>query len=163
LDGGIRDWVRRGHPTDKETAAIQPRVFRPRLGNSLWVDAETVSRSLDNPSFLLVDARAVNRFQGLEEPLDSIAGHVPGALNRPFQNNLGADGRFRKAEDLRSEWTSLTGPRPAREVVHMCGSGVTACHNILAMEVAGLSGACLYPGSWSEWIRDPERPVVNES
>lgn len=163
LDGGLRDWVRCGHPTDNEVPRVESRVFRPRLGNALWVDTETVSRSLDNASFALVDARAVSRFRGLEEPLDPVAGHIPGALNRPFQDNLDADGRFRKPEDLRSDWMTLTGPRSAQEVVHMCGSGVTACHNILAMEVAGLSGACLYPGSWSEWIRDSDRPVVNES
>ena len=108
----------------------------------------------------LLDARAPERFRGEVEPIDAVAGHVPGALNRPMQANLAADGRFLAAEELRRQFDALLGDIAPGQVVHMCGSGVTACHNLLAMEYAGLNGSLLYPGSWSEWIRDPSRPVA---
>lgn len=105
----------------------------------------------------LLDARAPERYRGDVEPLDPVAGHIPGALNRPFSANLGPDGRFLPPEALRAAFQGLAGARP---VVHQCGSGVTACHNLLAMAVAGLPGGALYAGSWSEWCRDPARPVA---
>jgi thiosulfate/3-mercaptopyruvate sulfurtransferase len=108
----------------------------------------------------LVDARAPERFCGEVEPLDSVAGHIPGALNRPFKSNLAADGRFKAREPLAREFAALLGHHAPAEVVHQCGSGVTACHNLLAMEAAGLAGSRLYPGSWSEWSADPARPVA---
>jgi thiosulfate/3-mercaptopyruvate sulfurtransferase len=106
----------------------------------------------------LIDARAAERFRGEVEPLDKAAGHIPGARNRAFMNNLGADGRFKSTLELRAEWQPLlAGADPAR-VVHQCGSGVTACHNLLAQAHAGLGAGVLYPGSWSEWSADPSRP-----
>ena len=111
-------------------------------------------------SILLVDARSPDRFAGQNETLDPVAGHVPGALNRPFTANLGPDGRFLAVTALHEQWEALLAGRPATELVSMCGSGVTACHNLLALEHAGLTGARLYAGSWSEWIRDPTRPVA---
>ena len=108
----------------------------------------------------IVDARAAERFRGDIEPLDSVAGHIPGALNRPFKSNLDESGRFKPAETLAREFRDLLGWQAAEEVVHQCGSGVTACHNLLAMEAAGLPGTILYPGSWSEWSADPTRPVA---
>jgi thiosulfate/3-mercaptopyruvate sulfurtransferase len=107
----------------------------------------------------LVDARAAERFRGEVEPIDPIAGHIAGAWNRPLTENLDGN-QFKSAEQLKAEWQALLGNTAVENVVHMCGSGVTACHNLLAMEVAGLTGAKLYAGSWSEWIRDPSRPIA---
>ena len=127
----------------------------------LWLDTATVSEQLAQRRIKLVDARASARFRGEHEPLDARAGHIPGAINLPFQHNLGADGRFLPAQSLADRFAPLVPPdEGAFAVVHMCGSGVTACHNILAMEIAGLGGSRLYVGSWSEWSRDPHRPVA---
>ena len=109
-----------------------------------------------------MDARAPERFSGSVEPIDSVAGHVPGAVNHPFSSNLMQDGRFLPPAELRRRWLALLGDASPRDMISMCGSGVTACHNLLAMELAGLQGARLYAGSWSEWIRDPQRPVARE-
>ena len=108
----------------------------------------------------LIDARAAERFRGEIEPIDAIAGHIPGAVNRPFVQNLGPDGRFKSPGVLAEEFKALLGDSPSNETLLMCGSGVTACHHLLAMEHAGLRGARVYPGSWSEWISDPARPVA---
>ena len=108
----------------------------------------------------LIDARAGERFRGEVEPLDAAAGHIPGALNRFFKDNLSADGCFKPAKQLRAEFAPLLGGQGGSDVVHQCGSGVTACHNLLAMEHAGLTGSLLYPGSWSEWSADPTRPIA---
>ena len=112
---------------------------------------------------MLLDARASARFRGEEEPLDRVAGHVPGAINRPYAQNLGPDGRFKSPMQLAAEFRELLAGRDPVEVVSMCGSGVTACHNLLALERAGLRGARLYTGSWSGWITDPTRPVATGS
>jgi thiosulfate/3-mercaptopyruvate sulfurtransferase len=112
---------------------------------------------------VLVDARGADRFAGRNETLDPVAGHVPGARNHPFTGNVDAQGRFLAADELRRRWLQTLGSTPAQSVIAMCGSGVTACHNLLAMEIAGLSGGRLYGGSWSEWIRDPARPVARGS
>jgi thiosulfate/3-mercaptopyruvate sulfurtransferase len=109
---------------------------------------------------VVLDARAAERYRGETEPIDPVAGHIPGARNRSYKNNLGSDGRFKSPEVLRAEFTALLGSTRPEEVVHQCGSGVSACHNILAMEIAGLPGSRLYPGSWSEWCADPARPVA---
>ncbi|HSE12158.1 MAG TPA: rhodanese-like domain-containing protein, partial [Rudaea sp.] len=110
-------------------------------------------------SVVLLDARAAPRYRGDVEPIDPVAGHIPDARNRPFSDNLAADGRFKSADALREEFAQLIGPHDPRAVVHMCGSGVTACHNLLAMEHAGLNGSRIYAPSWSGWIADPARPV----
>jgi len=109
---------------------------------------------------LVVDARSADRFRGENETLDPVGGHIPGAANRFFRDNLAADGRYKAPEQLRSEWRAVVGDRAAGDLVMQCGSGVTACHNLLALEVAGLSGARLYPGSWSEWCAQPGAPVA---
>ncbi len=121
-----------------------------------------VAAELADGAILLLDARDAARFAGATEPIDPVAGHVPGAVNRPFTHNLDGEGRFRPSAALRNEFEALLAGRPARDVVHMCGSGVTACHNLFAMEQAGLPGSRLYVGSWSEWIRDPDRPVATD-
>ena len=159
LDGGLAAWTAAGGPLGaaapaRRTAPEYPE--RPSLVAT--IDANTLSEKLGQ--FAIVDARAGERFRGEVEPLDKAAGHIPGASNRFFKDNLGADGRFKPADQLRAEFTALFGARPAAEVVHQCGSGVTACHNLLAMEHAALPGTLLYPGSWSEWSSDPARPVA---
>ena len=122
------------------------------------IDAGQLAASLGR--WRVLDARAGERFRGEIEPLDARAGHIPGALNRFFKDNLDATGRFKPAAALRSEFEAVIGAHRAEETVHQCGSGVTACHNLLAMEVAGLGGSRLYPGSWSEWSADPARPIA---
>lgn len=160
LDGGIAAWTAAGGVL--ESAPVAPVIGAPPypLGEPLvaTVGAAELARRLGRHP--LVDARAPERYRGEVEPLDAQAGHIPGAANRFFKLNVDADGRFKPADELRAEWDALLGSAPAAEVVHQCGSGVTACHNLLAMEVAGLPGSVLYPGSWSEWSSDPARPVA---
>ena len=160
LDGGLPLWLKEGRPLAQETPAPRKGEFvpRPRLGAT--VDAAFVERFLENASLRLIDARAPERYAGKTEPLDPVAGHVPGAINRFWKENLAADGRFKAPLLLREEFTHLLGNTHADDAVHMCGSGVTACHNLFAMELAGLAGGRLYPGSWSEWCSDPARPVA---
>lgn len=159
LDGGFARWRAEGYPLEQGEPSIPPVSDYPCIGPaSVTVDADALARA--DSGLQLVDARAAARFRGESEPVDPVAGHVPGALNRPFTANLDAEGRWRRPRDLRAEWRSLLGNQASEVVVHMCGSGVTACHNLLAMDHAGLPGGRLYPGSWSEWIRDPRRPVA---
>ncbi len=134
-----------------------PRDFTPRVRDTMRVDLDALARHRDD--HLLIDARAGERFRGEKEPLDPVAGHIPGAKNLPCSSNLNAEGRFVPAGELRARFDAVVGGRDATEVVSYCGSGVTACHNLLAMEVAGIRGARLYPGSWSEWCAEDSRPV----
>jgi thiosulfate/3-mercaptopyruvate sulfurtransferase len=159
LDGGFAQWTREGRPVTTDAPALGATTFAPQHVASP-VDAEAVAASLATRSLLLVDARARERFRGDVEPLDPVAGHIPGAINRPFTENLDPTGRFKPAAMLAAELKALTAGRDPGGIVHYCGSGVTACHNLLAMDHAGLSGARLYPGSWSEWCSDPGRPVA---
>lgn len=158
LDGGLPAWTAQGGALSSTVTAPQAAHFEPGPTLVDWLDADALQASLGQ--VLLIDARAPERFRGEVEPLDAQAGHIPGASNRLFKNNLQADGRFKSAELLRAEFAALLGPRQAAQVVHQCGSGVTACHNLLAMQHAGLAGSRLYPGSWSEWSADPKRPVA---
>ena len=123
------------------------------------VDVEFILARLGSPGFCLIDARAADRFRGENETIDPVAGHIPGARNRFFKDNLDASGCFKPAVTLRDEFLGVLAGTPAAQVLHQCGSGVTACHNLFAMELTGLCGARLYPGSWSEWIADPTRPI----
>jgi thiosulfate/3-mercaptopyruvate sulfurtransferase len=138
-------------------SAASSERFGPALEAPKLVDQVLIE--LGSPAQTVVDARAAERYRGEVEPLDPVAGHIPGALNRPFANNLRPDGRFKPAPVLRAEFLALLGDRPLNSIVHQCGSGVTACHNMLAMHAAGLEGTQLYAGSWSEWCSDPARPV----
>ncbi len=161
LDGGVAAWKSAGQPL--ATQAPAPRApgsftLRPPLVQT--IDYEGVKANLASKQKLVLDARAPDRFRGENETLDPVGGHIPGARNRLFKDNLTADGRFKPAAQLRQDIDALTGGRPASELVAQCGSGVTACHNLLAMEVAGLAGATLYPGSWSEWCAQPGAPVA---
>lgn len=162
LDGGWQAWQASGYPVQQtEPVSLATRYpGYPRA--SAWLASDQVAEQVAERSICLIDARATERFQGWEETIDPVAGHVPGALNRPFQLNLDGKGRFKKPDILRAAFHALIGDRKLDEVVHMCGSGVTACHNLLAMEHAGLLGSRLYAGSWSEWLRDPSRPLINQ-
>jgi len=160
LDGGIAAWRAAGLPLETAVRTPAPRALAVSLATNAWVSSETVDELRVRAGNLLIDARGAERFAGRNETLDPVAGHVPGARNRPFLDNLGADGRFLPAEQLRQRFGVLLGSVPPTGVVAMCGSGVTACHNLLALEHAGFHGARLYAGSWSEWIRDPRRPIA---
>ncbi len=160
LDGGYPKWTREKRPVTADLPAIRPAVFAPQLHDEMWVDATEVARATQAEDRLVIDARPDQRFSGESEPLDKVAGHIPGSINWPFEENLDMDGTLLPADELRSAYQVLLKDTPPEQVIHTCGSGVTACHNLLAMEVAGLSGAKLYPGSWSEWITDPSRPVA---
>ncbi len=159
LDGGIQRWVRQKQPLTPDLPIIVPATFKAHPNNEMWVDATCIEKALRSNECLLIDARSEERFSGEREPLDKVAGHIPGSVNYPFEDNLDLDSTFMSAQDLRAAYLELLdGVEPSR-VVHLCGSGVTACHSLIAMEHAGLKGARLYPGSWSEWITDPGRPV----
>lgn len=162
LDGGWQAWTGAGLPL--QSHAPKAVAATPFVGRPDWdqvVSTATLQQQLSSGGELqLLDARTAERFRGEAEPIDPVAGHIPGAINLPLQENLGSDGRFKPAEKLRSMYLQALRDIPADKVVAMCGSGVTACHNLLAMECAGLNGGRLYAGSWSEWIRDPARSVA---
>jgi thiosulfate/3-mercaptopyruvate sulfurtransferase len=156
LDGGLAKWLAEKRPVSKEIARFGHVTYPVRAPSNLSVDAAFVEESLGKA--LLLDARSPARFRGEQEPIDPVAGHIPGAKNRFSNDNVAADGTFKPKDVLKKEFLAILGDRSASEVVNYCGSGVSACHNLLAMERAGLTGARLYPGSWSEWISDPKRP-----
>ncbi len=159
LDGGWEGWIAAGYATTTQHTDFHPSTFTPVPKAGVYVDVEYVLAHLGDPTVVIVDARAPERYRGVTEPIDPVAGHIPGARNRLYKNNLGADGRFKSAAALRDEFSALLGNTRPEELVHQCGSGVSACHNILALEIAGLGGSRLYPGSWSEWCADPSRPI----
>jgi thiosulfate/3-mercaptopyruvate sulfurtransferase len=159
LDGGLPAWVKEGLPLDRDVPAPREGAFVPRPQLGATVDTPFVERFREDPAIRLVDARNAERFAGLQEPIDPVAGHIPGAMNRFWQKNLTPDGRFKPADALRREYDAMLAGASPSQTVHMCGSGVTACHNIFAMELAGLPGGRLYPGSWSEWCSDASRPM----
>lgn len=160
LDGGLPAWRAEHRPLVTTTSVVAPREFAARPDHAAYVSADDVASLVGRRAAVLLDARARERFEGRFEPLDPKAGHVPGARSHPFSANLGADGRFLPPAALRERFSALLGSAPASTIISMCGSGVTACHTLLALEIAGLEGARLYPGSWSEWCRDPGRPVA---
>ena len=159
LDGGIGQWLKEGRPLSSEVPTSKPADFSV-VQRDWVVSADDVLANIECGEFCVIDARAPDRFRGENETMDPVGGHIPGARNRFFRDNLDADGYFRSAAELRNDYLGLlAGVEPA-QVVMQCGSGVTACHNLLAMEIAGLHGAKLYAGSWSEWCSDPARPVA---
>jgi len=159
LDGGIAAWIAEGREVTTAEPARAPARFVARPRPEMLCAAEEIPGALARGA-ALVDVRGAERFRGEVEPIDAVAGHVPGAANLPYLENLGPDGRFRGPAALAAMWRERTGAAAGREVVCMCGSGVTACQGLLALESAGLTGGRLYAGSWSEWIRDPSRPVA---
>jgi thiosulfate/3-mercaptopyruvate sulfurtransferase len=160
LDGGWGAWVRAGYPVTAEVPAVTPGSFVPAWRPELVLDAAAVGAAVRAGRPLLIDARSADRYRGENETLDPVAGHIPGAISRFFRLNLRADGRFKELPALREELGAVLGGVAPAEVAHYCGSGVTACQNLLAMEAAGLTGSRLYPGSWSEWCSDASRPVA---
>jgi thiosulfate/3-mercaptopyruvate sulfurtransferase len=159
LDGGFAKWQREGRPVVTDVRPFERTTFVPGPVRAT-VNATGVAASIPRHDLVLLDARAAERYRGEVEPIDPVAGHIPGALNRPSSRNIGADGTFRPPRELRSEFDAMLHGRRAEDVVHYCGSGISACHNILAMAIAGYPLTRLYPGSWSEWSADPKRPVA---
>lgn len=160
LDGGLATWRDAGLPLESGAEPHRRDAVHATIDRAQIVGYDEVERRLADGSIVLLDARAAPRYRGEAEPIDAKAGHVPGALNRPFSDNLDATGRFKPAAALRAEFAALIGKHDPADVVHMCGSGVTACHNALAMEAAGLGGSRVFAPSWSGWIGDPKRPVA---
>lgn len=160
LDGGLKAWREAGFELDQQVPQPRPGDFDGQPDPHLVIDTETLHASLGEPDWTLLDARALPRFRGEVEPIDPVAGHIPGARCAPFTENLDANGRFLPAEQLRQRFSSLLGGRVPEHLVAYCGSGVTACHNLFALCLAGYPLAPLYAGSWSEWITDPARPVA---
>ena len=160
LDGALAAWQAQGLPVSSEapTSAHARGTIQDRAPLATTVSAAEVLNNIDAGDKQVIDARAPDRFRGENETMDPVGGHIPGAKNRFFKDNLQADGRFKTATELRTDFTAMV-PDPQRAIMQ-CGSGVTACHNLLALEVAGMPGAALYPGSWSEWCADPARPVT---
>ena len=163
LDGGYSAWCAAGFTVSPQQPPLRQGQFVARPGSMPVLTTREVEAALGTAQMLLLDLRARDRYLGRVEPIDPVAGHVPGAVNAPFSANLGPGGCFRPVPELHQHYLALLGERPASEVVCMCGSGVTACHGIFALELAGWPGAGLYVGSWSEWIRSAERPVARES
>lgn len=160
LDGGLKAWREAGQELTTTPPNNTPGDFSAQPDSSLLLTADHLAQHLGNPELTLLDARALPRFRGEVEPLDPVAGHIPGAQCAVFTDNLGKDGRFLPAAVLRERFDELRGERPMENLVAYCGSGVTACHNLFAMSLAGYPLAPLYAGSWSEWITDPTRPVA---
>lgn len=160
LDGGWPAWIARTGWSSKEPPERTPGRFSERPPLVALVGADDVLQTLRRGDRLVLDARTPERYRGEQEPIDPVAGHIPGALNRPWQHNLNADQTFKSPQHLREEFDAALHGTPPDHVTHQCGSGVTACHNLFAMELAGLPGSALYAGSWSEWIADPRRPVA---
>jgi thiosulfate/3-mercaptopyruvate sulfurtransferase len=159
LDGGWNAWLEAGLPGTAQKPVVRLTSFTPHPRPQLAVDAACVAAHLADAGIAVIDARSPDRFRGENEALDPVAGHIPGAANRFFRLNLDDTGRFKNSALLRQEFGDFVGGRDAHAIVHQCGSGMTACHNLLAMEHAGLPGSRLYPGSWSEWVSDRLRPV----
>lgn len=158
LDGGMAAWQSLGQPLSTEVPVQPPGSLTVRAPFVPTVTVREVMDNLEHGQRIVIDARAADRFRGENETIDPVGGHIPGAKNRFFKDNLQADGRFKDAGQLRAEFGALIDD--PRRAIMQCGSGVTACHNLLALEVAGMPGAALYPGSWSEWVGDPARPVA---
>jgi len=160
LDGGFAGWQQHGGSTISGVSHYPATVFQSHEQPGITLDADQVQQGLAANELLLIDVRARPRYRGETEPLDKVAGHIPGAINLPFEKNLDGQGTFLPRETLAEQYRELMDANPGKQPCFMCGSGVTACHGLLAMEVAGIHGARLYPGSWSEWITDPNRAVA---
>jgi thiosulfate/3-mercaptopyruvate sulfurtransferase len=164
LDGGIAEWQKQGCGVSKEIPSISATgSFSAQPSLNATVTANEILARLNDRHYTVIDARAPERYRGDVEPIDPVGGHIPHAINAFFMGNLNDKGRFKDAQVLREQWQTIFGKKPIQQIVNQCGSGVTACHNILAQHIAGLKGAALYPGSWSEWCADTARPVATGS
>ncbi len=159
LDGGIKHWQKLSLPITTKLPTVKSSLFRPYINPTLWLNAEQVANELARKKIRLIDARTPERYKGEQEPIDPVAGHIPGAINRPLPLNINTEGLFLSPDELKRQFKPLLGSITPEQTVHYCGSGVTACHNLLAMEYAGLTGSKLYAGSWSEWITNPNRAI----
>lgn len=163
LDGGLEAWRRAGLPVDAELPKFAPTIYTGKADMGMIVSTEELQQALQQNETLLIDARDAARFAGLTEPIDAVAGHVPGARSFPFTDSLSADGTWQSHERLEKAWADVLGNDRKRSWITMCGSGVTACHLAISAQLAGFAAPRLYVGSWSEWIRDPQRPVAPDN
>lgn len=163
LDGGFAKWKSEGRPVARGMEHRKPAVFTGAFNPEMFATADEVARAASDESRLVIDVRAPERYRGDEEPIDPVAGHIPGAVNRFVGRSLKADNTFRPASELKDDFSRLFGPIPSRDTIVYCGSGVFSCHTLLAMTCAGFEPGRLYPGSWSQWCRDASRPVARGS
>ncbi len=163
LNGGFKYWTSQNFPTDAIVRTPKPSSFKANLRPELIVDVQFMEANIDTPELIYIDARAAKRYRGEEEPLDPIAGHIPSAISAPFTENIGKDGLFLDKQALIKRFVKLLENQPKGNTIFYCGSGVTACHNLLVMHHLGITSPKLYPGSWSEWIVDKNREVVVET
>ncbi|MEO1260596.1 MAG: sulfurtransferase [Bacteroidota bacterium] len=159
LDGGWKNWLSQNLPTSAILPITSIKEFRPQVKNDKLVDVKAMETISKDENFLIVDSRTAPRYRGEAEPIDPVAGHVPGAVSAPFLENIGSNGLFKSQEELKERFAEIMKKGTPEKTVFYCGSGVTACHNLLALSHIGIDEAKLYPGSWSEWITDPARPV----
>ena len=160
LNGGLKYWIAQELPMTAEIKHPETKDFKGNFDDKQLIEIDTVLENIGTNNFGLLDARAAPRYLGEIEPFDPVAGHVPNAINRDFMANLNDEGLFKSPEELKQEFEAILEDCPNQQIVHMCGSGVTANHNMLAMEIAGLTGSKLFLGSWSQWVTDPSRPVA---
>jgi thiosulfate/3-mercaptopyruvate sulfurtransferase len=160
LDGGWQKWIEEDRPTRSGRETRPPQTFIAHLQDGFFVTSEQVERLRQDPAYRIIDVRVTERYRGEVEPIDPVAGHIPGAHNAPYTNNLSAEGVFKPAEVLRADYQALLDGIPTERAIFYCGSGVTSAHSLLAMKIAGLGQALLYPGSWSEWIAPRTRPIA---
>jgi thiosulfate/3-mercaptopyruvate sulfurtransferase len=161
LDGGLAKWLREGRAVTAEVPAVDPVSYPGKTKGAMVASLALVAKKLKTAA--LLDSRAPARYRGEQEPIDPVAGRIPGAKNRFNNDNLQADGTFKPADELKKEFLAVLGGRAPGDVINYCGSGVAACHNALAMEIAGLGGSRVYVGSWSEWSADPMRPIARSA
>lgn len=161
LNGGFAAWVAAGFPVEQtDNPRVATTLNHPLAKTYAHVfSAKDILSNLSSKTYSILDARSPDRFRGENETLDPVGGHIPGALNRFFKDNLGPDGKFKSADALKKEFKAIIGDIPSEKIIHQCGSGITACHNMFAMELAGLQSYAIYPGSWSEWCADSTRPI----
>ena len=160
LDGGWQQWQKENRPVSDDVPSRTPRSFLPRLRSCMHLNANQVQKLLEDPNYRLLDARGADRYRGENETIDPVAGHIPHALSAPYMKNTGPDGRVLLPAALQKRFLAMLGHVKPEQTVCYCGSGVTACHNLLAMAHAGLGDGKLYAGSWSDWITDPKRPIA---
>ncbi|MDJ0880565.1 MAG: sulfurtransferase [Gammaproteobacteria bacterium] len=160
LDGGWQAWTAAGYTIDNQVIQPEAGSFDASFNRSCVVSSEQVLHNLENQEFCLVDVRASERFKGIHEPIDPVAGHIPHSCNLPLTHNLDDQGFFKSAQELRAIYKEINEKCSPKQQVYMCGSGVTACHSLVALSVAGFDRPRIYAGSWSEWIRDPSRPII---